>query len=74
MIRMGFFPGVLRATFSVVARGAVAVGVVGCALTAPSRGEDVPPMPPFRPYVDMKTFTEHVLTPAATTYGGSMPS
>ncbi len=36
----------------------------------PSMGEDVAPMPssqrePFRPYVDMKTFMEHVLTPAA---------
>jgi hypothetical protein len=57
---------VLRATFSVVAHGAVAGVVAGCALMAPSRGEDATPMPPFRQYVDMKTFMEHVLTPAAT--------
>jgi hypothetical protein len=67
MIGMRFFPGVLRRTFPGACLGAVAVIVVGCALASPSRGEDVaPPMPPFRPYVDMKTFMEHVLTPAAT--------
>ncbi len=53
-------------TFPRVARGSVAAIVVGCALMSPSRGEDAAPMPPFRPYVDMKTFMEHVLTPAAT--------
>src|SRR5271169_3110025 len=53
-------------TFPEVARGAVAAIVVGCALMSPSRGEDAAPMPPFRPHVDMKTFMEHVLTPAAT--------
>jgi hypothetical protein len=31
---------------------------------SPSLGEDVGP-PPFRAHVDMKTFMEHVLTPAA---------
>jgi hypothetical protein len=35
------------------------------AAAAPSMGEDAGPTPPFRPYVDMKTFMEHVLTPAA---------
>jgi len=62
MIGLRFFPGVLRATFPAVSRGAVAAVVVGCALMAP----DAVPMAPFRPYVDMKTFMEHVLTPAAT--------
>ena len=66
MISTRVFPGVLCATFPAVSRGAVAAVVVGCALMAPSRGEDAVPMPPFRPYVDMKTFMEHVLTPAAT--------
>ena len=42
---------------------AVALFTAGVALS-PSLGEDVGP-PPFRAYVDMKTFMEHVLTPAA---------
>jgi hypothetical protein len=42
---------------------AVAVFTAGVALS-PSLGEDAGP-PPFRAYVDMKTFMEHVLTPAA---------
>jgi hypothetical protein len=32
---------------------------------APMLGQEAPAMPPFQPYVDMKTFMEHVLTPAA---------
>jgi hypothetical protein len=60
MISIRFFPGVLRATFPAVSRGAVAAVVVGCALMAPLRSEDAVPMPPFRPYVDMKTFMIHV--------------
>jgi hypothetical protein len=32
---------------------------------APSLSDTAAPMPPFKPYVDMKTFMEHVLTPAA---------
>jgi hypothetical protein len=40
----------------------VAAAVVACAAASPSAGEDASP---FRPYVDMKTFMEHVLTPAA---------
>jgi hypothetical protein len=66
MISMRFFPGVLRRTFRKVCRGAVAAVVVGGALLSSSRGEDAVPMPPFQAYVDMKTFMEHVLTPAAT--------
>ena len=34
-----------------------------CAALSPSLGENTGP--PFRAYVDMKTFMEHVLTPAA---------
>jgi hypothetical protein len=41
---------------------AIALFAAGAALS-PSLGEDVGP--PFRAYVDMKTFMEHVLTPAA---------
>jgi hypothetical protein len=36
-----------------------------CAALSPSLGENAGP--PFRAYVDMKTFMEHVLTPAAKT-------
>ena len=32
---------------------------------SPSLGEHAPAMPPFQPHVDMKTFMEHVLQPAA---------
>jgi len=44
--------------------------VAVAAAASPSLGEDAAPgpgsaMPPFRAYVDMKTFMEHVLTPAA---------
>jgi hypothetical protein len=41
---------------------AAALFAAGAALS-PSLGEDAGP--PFRAYVDMKTFMEHVLTPAA---------
>jgi hypothetical protein len=34
---------------------------------AASMAESAPPMPPFQPHVDMQTFMEHVLTPAAST-------
>ena len=43
---------------------AVALFAAGLALS-PSLGEDAGP-PPFRAYVDMKTFMEHVLTPAVS--------
>ena len=36
-----------------------------CAVVAPSLGEDAGPADPFQAHVDMKTFMEHVLTPAA---------
>jgi hypothetical protein len=44
--------------------GVLAAFVVG-AVAPPSRGEDAAPMPPFEAHVDMKTFMQHVLTPAA---------
>jgi len=47
---------------------AALVAVAVTAAASQSMGEDVapvPPSPPFQPYVDMKTFMEHVLTPAA---------
>jgi hypothetical protein len=43
---------------------AAAIFFIACAGLAPSVGEDA--KPPFRAFVDMKTFMEHVLTPAAT--------
>lgn len=54
MINIRFLPRVLAAV--------VAAGV----LASPSFGEDATPPTPFQAYVDMKTFMQHVLTPAAT--------
>jgi hypothetical protein len=53
MMSIRFFPGVFAA-------------VVACAVASPSICENAIPTPPFQPYVDLKTFMEHVLTPAAT--------
>lgn len=47
-------------------RCVVAAVVVAGAAASPSKGENAAPPPPFQAYVDMKTFMEHVLTPAAT--------
>ncbi len=44
-------------------RNIVAAVAVIAAVVSPSKGQDAGP--PFRAYVDMKTFMEHVLTPAA---------
>jgi hypothetical protein len=44
---------------------AFAAAIVAVATLRPSLGEEAAPQPPFQPYVDMKTFMEHVLTPAA---------
>lgn len=52
MIGIRILPGVAAALF------------VACVALSPSLGEDAGP-PAFRAYVDMKTFMEHVLTPAA---------
>ena len=44
----------------------LAGAIVVTGLTAsPSRPDSTAPMPPFRAHVDMKTFMEHVLSPAA---------
>ncbi len=43
----------------------LAATAVALAIASPSLGENDDRMPPFQPYVDMKTFMEHVLTPAA---------
>jgi hypothetical protein len=44
--------------------GVLAAAVAGAVASA-SAGEDAPAPPPFAAHVDMKTFMEHVLTPAA---------
>ena len=44
---------------------AFAVAVVAGAMVRPLMGEEAASQPPFQPYVEMKTFMEHVLTPAA---------
>jgi hypothetical protein len=44
-----------------------ALVAVAAAVASPSMSEDAAPEPPFRAHVDMKTFMEHVLTPAAKT-------
>jgi len=54
MIGIRFLAGILAAA-----------GVAGT-FALPSIGENVEPASPYRTHVDMKTFMEHVLTPAAT--------
>jgi hypothetical protein len=44
---------------------AAALLFAACAAVAPSLGENGGPAAPFQAHVDMKTFMEHVLTPAA---------
>jgi hypothetical protein len=43
----------------------VCATVLAGAAVSPSSGKDAARLPPFQTYVDMKTFMEHVLTPAA---------
>jgi cytochrome c556 len=45
--------------------GVLAAVIVVAAMASPSLGEEAAPTPPFQAHVDMKTFMEHVLTPAA---------
>jgi hypothetical protein len=45
--------------------GVVVAVVIGCMAASPSISEDATPLPPFQAHVDMKTFMEHVLSPAA---------
>jgi Cytochrome C''. len=40
--------------------------VIACAAPSPSMSNNAVLTPPFQPHVDMKTFMEHVLSPAAT--------
>jgi hypothetical protein len=45
----------------------LAAAIAAASLAAPpSRSQDAATMPPFEAHVDMKTFMEHVLTPAAS--------
>jgi hypothetical protein len=50
-------------------RRVIAAALMGCAAASPSLSGDAGPMPfvphPFVAHVDMKTFMEHVLSPAA---------
>ena len=43
----------------------IALALAGLA-ASPSHSDDTRAMPPFEPHVDMKTFMEHVVEPAAT--------
>lgn len=45
--------------------GVLTAAVLAGAFASPSIGADAGPTPQFQEYVDMKTFMEHVLTPAA---------
>ena len=45
--------------------GAVIAVVITCVAASPSASDDAAPVSPFQPHVDMKTFMEHVLSPAA---------
>jgi hypothetical protein len=45
-------------------RRLIAATLIGCAAASPSLSHDAE-QPPFVPHVDMKTFMEHVLGPAA---------
>jgi hypothetical protein len=48
----------------------VTVALILASISAsPSRSDSAAPMPPFKAHVDMKTFMEHVLTPAAQIVG-----
>jgi hypothetical protein len=44
----------------------VSFAAIAVVIAWPPSCEKTAPISPFRPYVDMKTFMEHVLTPAAT--------
>ncbi len=45
--------------------GVIAALVLSGLSASPSMSDGAVPMPPFKAHVDMKTFMEHVLTPAA---------
>jgi hypothetical protein len=43
----------------------IAAAVIGCLAASPSLSGDADPVSPFVAHVDMKTFMDHVLSPAA---------
>jgi hypothetical protein len=45
--------------------GAMIAVVITCVAASPSIPDDAAPLSPFQPHVDVKTFMEHVLGPAA---------
>lgn len=45
--------------------GTIVALVMTCLTAAPSISEDAAAMPPFQAHVDIKTFMQHVLSPAA---------
>jgi len=45
--------------------GITAAIVLGCATASPSLSDNATPMPSFKAHVDLQTFMEHVLSPAA---------
>jgi hypothetical protein len=45
--------------------GVMVAIVIAIAAASPSMSDDATLTPPFQPHVDMKTFMEHVLSPAA---------
>jgi len=53
----------LRSRFSL---SVIAALVLSALAASPSMSDSTASMPPFQAHVDMKTFMEHVLTPAAT--------
>jgi hypothetical protein len=53
MIGIPRFPGIIVAV------------VMVCLAASPSMSDDAAPISPFQPHVDMKTFMQHVLSPAA---------
>ena len=48
------------------AHAVIAAILLAWAAASPSRSETAGPTPPFQAHVDMKTFMEHVLAPAAS--------
>jgi len=45
--------------------GAIIAVVIGCVAASRAISEDAAPMSPFQLHVDMKTFMQHVISPAA---------
>jgi hypothetical protein len=50
---------------SPISKSVIAAFVASILAASPSMSDSTAPMPPFKAHVDMKTFMEHVLTPAA---------